>query len=295
MGKATVIIRTYNEARHLPELLESIRTQIVSNVELEVLVVDSGSTDDTLDIARGFHCRIEHIRKEDFSFGRSLNTGCAAATGDALVFISGHCIPASDMWLDRLLEPLAEGRAALAYGRQMGNGLSRFSECRIFEKYYPKDSRVPQQEGFFCNNANAALLRDVWQANPFDESLAGLEDMHLAKQLVGKNMAVAYVAEAAVYHLHDETWEEIKNRFERESIALQYIMPEIHVSFEDFLRYASSSILLDSRAAMQQKELFRRLGEIVMYRIAQYWGSYRGNHYHRIMSRQRKERYFYPR
>jgi len=292
--KASIIIRTYNEARHLPELLRGIQSQAAPGMESEIIVVDSGSTDGTQDIAKRFHCRIEHIRKEDFSFGRSLNIGCAAASGDVLVMISGHCIPANDNWLARIVEPLSDGRVALVYGCQRGNHESRFSECRIFEKYFPRISQIPQ-EGFFCNNANLALLRNVWQQNPFDEDLTGLEDMRLAKQLVGKGMSIGYVAEAVVYHLHEEPWAHIKNRFEREAMAMQHIMPEVHLSFADFLRYTFSSILLDFGAAVQSRKFLKFAPEIVMYRIAQYWGSYCGNHYHRKLSRERKERYFYPR
>lgn len=292
--KASVVIRTYNESKHLPELLQAIREQRLNGLETEVIVVDSGSTDRTLDIARDYDCRIEHIPKEDFSFGRSLNVGCQAASGDAFVFVSGHCIPANDSWLEHLVSPLENGDVVWTYGRQIGNGVSRFSECRIFEKYFPGESRIPQ-EGFYCNNANSALLADVWRSHPFDEELPGLEDMHLARKLVNLGMRLGYVAEAPVYHIHDENWSRVKNRFEREAIALQHIMPEIQVTFVDFLRYFSSSLLFDYGAALQNKVFLRNLADIFMYRLAQYWGAYRGNHYHRQLSKKRKERYFYPR
>ncbi len=292
--KASVIIRTYNEARHLPDLLKGIRSQIAPGFDIEVIVVDSGSSDTTLAIAESYKCRIEHIRKEDFSFGRSLNIGCQAATGDVLVIVSGHCIPANQNWLASIATPVADGKVAMAYGRQIGDDNSRFSECMIFGKYFPSSSQLPQQ-GFYCNNANSALLRSVWQNNPFDEELSGLEDMYLAKQISSKGMKIGYVADAVVYHLHQEDWSRIKNRFERESIALQHIMPEVHLRLIDFARYTISSVFYDSVSAFKIGLLFKYFPEIVMYRIAQYWGSYRGNHYHRKMSRERKERYFYPR
>jgi len=291
--KASIIIRTYNEARHLPNLIKGIQSQVAHGMESEIIVVDSGSTDGTLDIAKHFQCHIEYIRKEDFSFGRSLNLGCASASGDILVIVSGHCIPVHDNWLAKIVEPLVDGRIALVYGRQIGDNTSRFSECRIFEKYFPCVSHVPQ-EGFFCNNANSAILRSVWQQYPFNESLTGLEDMYLAKQLVGNGMSIGYVAEAIVYHLHDETWTHIKNRFEREALAMQHIMPEIHLSLADLLWYTLASIMFDFGAAVQCGHFLKYAPDVVMYRIAQYWGSYRGNHYHRKISRQRKERYFYP-
>jgi len=292
--KASIIIRTYNEQRHLSELLQAIRRQQSEHLEKEVIVVDSGSTDRTLDIAEEFGCRIEHIPRSQFSFGGSLNIGCRAATGDALVIISGHCIPASEHWLNRLVEPLLQRKVVWTYGRQIGNGLSRFSERRIFEKYFPTQSRIPQ-EGFFCNNANSALLAEVWRVHQFDEKLTGLEDLHLAKKLTGLGMYIGYVADAPVYHIHEETWSNVKNRFEREAIALQFIMPEVQVTVFDLARYLSSALLFDYAAALQEKAFLRNAVDIFMYRLAQYWGAYRGNHFHRQISKQQKERYFYPR
>ena len=102
----SVVIRTLNEERYLPELLESIKAQESERFSVEVVLVDSGSTDNTLMIAESFGARIVHIAKRDFSFGRSLNLGCGSALGDYLVFISGHCIPVDAHWIDSLVAPL---------------------------------------------------------------------------------------------------------------------------------------------------------------------------------------------
>lgn len=292
--KLSIVIRTYNEAAHLGGLLKAITEQQVAQDKLEILVVDSGSTDGTLAIAESFPVRILHIKKEEFSFGRSLNIGCAAAMGDVLVFVSGHCLPASQDWLSELISPLRNRSAVYSYGRQMGNGQSYFSECRIFAKYFPAVSRIPQ-EGFYCNNANSALLRKVWEQHRFDEELTGLEDMHLSKHLVRLGHKIAYVASAPVFHLHSEGWAQVKRRFEREAIALQHIMPEVQLSWFDCLRYWLSATSLDLRAARREGLLLSRAGEIVCYRLMQYWGAYCGNHMHRKLSKGRKEAYYYPR
>ncbi len=292
--KVSVIIRTYNESRYLPELLSEIQKQSVSANSIEIILVDSGSSDDTVSIAINFGCRIIKINKEDFSFGRSLNLGCEAAEGDILVFVSGHCIPVDQNWLMNLITPISDGRVVWTYGRQIGIQQSRFSEVQIFEKYYPSESAVPQ-DGFFCNNANAALLKSVWHGHRFNEELTGLEDMHLARLVVNKGMKLGYVADATVFHIHNESWQKIKNRFEREALALQYILPEVQVSFIDFVRYYLSSIVLDYRKAFRDGVLLKYGKEILFYRFAQYWGSYRGNNVHRKISRKTKEKYFYPR
>ncbi len=291
--KASVVVRTLNEARYLKELLQGIARQQTDNLESEVVLVDSGSTDQTLPIAQQYGCRILHISREQFSFGRSLNIGCEAANGDILVITSGHCVPASPQWLQKLCQPLLDGMAQYSYGRQLGGPTSQFSERRIFNKYFPATSRIPQ-EGFYCNNANAALLKAIWARYRFDEELTGLEDMHLAQRLVRDGERVAYVAEAPVYHYHSETWPQVRRRFEREAIALQQIMPNIHVGLLDTLRYILRSIWGDAVHAKRQGLLRQALPSIVLYRYHQYMGSYRGNHEHRQLSRAQKDEYFYP-
>ncbi len=296
--RLSLVVRTLNEARYLPELLQMVAAQVLApGFSAQTVLVDSGSTDGTLAIAKANGCLITHIRREEFSFGRSLNRGCEAASGDILVFVSGHCVPTGAHWLQRLVQPIADGQAAYTYGRQVGGPASRFSECRIFEKYYPPQSRVPQQ-GFFCNNANAALSRAAWAAHRFDEELTGLEDMELAKRLVAAGGKLGYVAEAAVYHHHQESWAQVQRRFEREAIALQKIMPQVQVGLVDTARYIFSSIRHDLRQARADTGanggLKRRLPEIVRYRVAQYSGSYKGNHELRRLSNAEKDHYFYP-
>lgn len=288
----SIVIRTYNEERHLADVLAAIAGQRC-DTPWEVVLVDSGSTDSTVEIARQHGCRIVTIAKESFTFGRSLNVGCEAAQGDVLVFLSGHCIPTDAHWLARLVAPVQAGTVVYSYGRQVGGATSRFSECQIFLKYYPETSAVPQA-GFFCNNANAALDRNTWAQFRFDERLTGLEDMALAKALVAAGGKVGYVADAVVTHLHDESWRTVKNRFEREAIALQAIMPQVHVTFGDFIRYFTSAVLIDLGAALQEKRVHRKAAEIAAYRFMQFLGSYRGNNEHRKLSREMKDRYFYP-
>ena len=299
---ASIIIRTYNEERYLGQLLAAIDDQeraregaggTTLTIEREVLVVDSGSTDRTVEIAESFGARVLHIASEDFSFGRSLNLGCDAAEGAVLVFISGHCVPCDAVWLRHLIIPILDGQVVAAYGKQRGGEATKLSEHQVFAKLYPDQSSIPQK-GFFCNNANAAVKRSVWETFRFDEDLLGLEDMFLGRQLVDAGMQLGYVAEAAVYHYHHETWAQVRRRYEREAIALQRVKPEWHLTFFDFLRYFMTSVILDNFFALQERRWPRSAGEILLFRFMQYWGSYRGNHEHRRMAEREKRRYFYP-
>ena len=292
--EASIVIRTLNEQRWLPELLTAVANQKFQGDEVEVVIVDSGSTDDTLKIAERFGSRVVHIRKEDFTFGRSLNVGCEAARGRCLVFVSGHCIPVGDQWLEDLVRPLREGRADYVYGRQEGFGPTKYSEIQLFKKYYPARTQIPQAD-IFCNNANAALLKSAWRDLRFDEALTGLEDMELAKRLVATGRRIGYVSEASVHHIHEESWRRVRTRYEREALALQRILPEVHVSMTDCVRYFVAGVLLDWGQSVRERVFLANAWPILAFRGMQYWGTWRGNNEHRQLSMRRREAYFYPR
>lgn len=290
---ASIVIRTLNEGRYLPELMRAIREQEYPAELVEVIVVDSGSTDETLKIAESAGCKIVRIRREEFSFGRSLNLGCAASEGEILVFVSGHCVPTGRNWLRDLLAPFSEETVAVTFGRQVGGAATRFSEHMLFEKYFPANGDAGQAP-FFCNNANSAVRQTLWERFRFDESLTGLEDMHLSKQAVSSGFSVRYVPEAGVYHYHHESWKQVRRRYEREAIALQQIMPEVHVTLFDAVRYFVAGCFGDWARAIAQKRFLRFFWEIVLFRFCQYSGAWRGNHEHRKLSHRQKEKYFYP-
>jgi len=291
---ASIVIRTYNEARYLPEVLLAVSEQTVPADQREVILVDSGSSDRTLEIARHHGCRIIHIKQSEFSFGRSLNVGCEAARGRNLVFISGHCVPTQSTWLADLVAPLEAKTAGITFGRQEGGPETKFSEHRLFAKYFPATD-LPPPSDFFCNNANAAVRRDLWDRIRYDETLTGLEDMHFARRAVGEGEKVQYVPGSSVYHYHHETWRKVKIRYEREAIALQRIMPEVHVHASDALRYFIAGVFADWARALSEKRFLKFALEIACFRFCQYYGTWKGNHIHRQLSRKSKEKYFYPR
>ena len=80
LPKVSIIIRCLNEEKYIGRLLAGISEQDYDNIE--IVVVDSGSTDATLSIVSNYSCRVLNIKPEDFSFGYALNVGCKAASGD---------------------------------------------------------------------------------------------------------------------------------------------------------------------------------------------------------------------
>lgn len=291
--RVSIIFRALNEEKWFDHALSACAEQRFPDDEIEVILVDSGSTDQTIAIAERHGCAIVHIKKSDFTFGRSLNYGCAAATGEFLVFISAHCIPANPDWLARLIAPLRTGAVDYVYGRQIGNEKSRFSERQIFAQYFPAADMIPQ-DGFFINNANAAIRKDAWAKYEFDEAVTGLEDMVLGKAIVNDGGKIGYVADATVTHIHEESFRQTRRRYYREALTLREIMPQVHFRFGDFLRYFFAGVFHDFSVALGEKTFWSTAPEIVAFRLMQFWGAYRGHNEHRTLSREDKERYYYP-
>ena len=292
----SIVIRTLNEEKYLQDLIDCINKQKISSEdEIEIILVDSGSTDQTLKIAEQNHLKILFIKKEIFSFGRSLNIGCKASSGEVLVFISGHCIPIGSTWLTNLCSSLKDGSSDYNYGRQVGVDTSYYSEKQHFKKFFPLNNKTNFFNGFFCNNANSAIKKKIWKKYKFDERITALEDMYLAQQIKRHGMKVSYQPEANVMHIHHENFYQIKNRYEREALALRWVIPNLKITFFEFIKIFFLYIFSDFSSAIKEKILMKNIFSIILYRLAMSYGSYVGNHKNIELSERSKKIYFYPR
>ena len=289
----SIIIRAYNEEKHIGRLLEGIRQQTLQDVD--VILVDSGSTDETVAVTESFGVRIVRIPPAEFTFGRSLNFGVRAARRELVVIASAHVYPVYPDWLETLLRPFAEGeKVALTYGKQRGPVTAKYSEQQIYHQWYPDASKA-QQETAFCNNANAAIRRSLWEKNPYDETLTGLEDLAWAKWAKDSGYAISYVAEAEIIHVHNETPCVVYNRYRREAMALRRIYPEAHFNFYDFLRLTVTNIFSDLWHAMREGMLWKNIPSIFWFRFMQFHGTRMGHRETSLITPQLRETFYYAR
>jgi len=287
----SLVIRCYNEEQHIGRLLSGIMKQTIKDVE--VIVVDSGSSDKTLSIASRYPVKVLSIHPREFSFGRSLNIGCKAATGEFIVIASAHVYPIYKDWLETLLAPFADSQVALVYGRQRGNETTPYSERQIFKKWFPPESNL-QTEYPFCNNANAAIRRSLWERLPYDESLTGLEDIEWARRALRSGQKIVYAADAEVVHIHNEPARLIYNRYRREAIALKRIFPQERFSLWDFVRLLAANVASDCYHALYEGVLGHNLVGIFLFRLMQFLGTYRGFAQRGPVTSQLKRAFYYP-
>lgn len=288
----SIVIRAYNEAQHLGRLLEGIRQQTIKDVE--IILVDSGSTDSTVAIAESYGAKVVHIPSAEFTFGRSLNLGIKSASRELIVIASAHVYPVYPDWLETLLRPFQDDLVALTYGKQRGYEGSKYSEHQIFHRWYPDVSNLDQVTSF-CNNANSAIRKILWEQHPYDEMLTGLEDLEWAKWAKGQGHKIAYVAEAEIVHIHNETPRGVYNRYRREAMALRHIYPETNFNLYDFVRLIVTNIASDLWHAVRERVLLKSIASIFWFRFMQFHGTRIGHRETSLVTPQLRETFYYAR
>lgn len=273
MPETSIIIRTFNEEKHIENLLRAIKEQDYKNYE--IIIVDSGSTDNTLEIALKFPVKVVGIESRDFTFGYALNVGCKASSGKYLVFVSAHIIPTSNQWLTNLITPFENNQVAMVYGRQMGYKNSKFSEKMDLKRLFGSSSLNSKSPLIYANNANSAIRKDLWKEHKFDEYLFGLEDIDWAKTMLEKGYLIHYEPKAAIYHIHEEEWYQVFNRYRREAIAAVRIGLEHPPQAKLSIWWMIKNLFLDLINSFPTYS-HHRLEEISRFRYYQWKGSNNG-------------------
>lgn len=288
----SIIIRTYNEAEHIEKLLTEVHRQ-QPPFRYEIIVVDSGSTDRTVEIALSHGCRLVTISPQDFSFGYSLNRGIEVSLGEYCVFVSGHCYPVGRDWLTHLIQPFTDPGVALVYGKQRGAACTKYSEHQIFQKWF-QDEGKGRQTLVFCNNANAAIRKKLWCEYRYNESITGLEDIDWAKAMVERGHFIYYAPDAQVIHIHRESYRQIFRRYEREALAMHALYPHDRFTLFDFLKLFLLNVLSDCFHAGREGVLAANCAGILAMRFFQFWGTYKGHNHHDPVSQGLKHKFYYP-
>ena len=210
MPSVSIIMRVKNEGRHLGRCLQQVFRQHYT--DFDVLLVDSGSTDNTLEIADRFRTRVLTIPPECFTYGYALNVGIAATQAPIVVSLSGHAIPYDSRWLGNLVRRFQDPRVAGAYSRQVCYPASPSYE-KIFVHLFPGHLiRIPGLSDMMFNNAGAAVRRDLWQHFPFDDVVPACEDHAWFLEARARGYKVLYAPDSIVIHSHEESFARFMRR-----------------------------------------------------------------------------------
>jgi rhamnosyltransferase len=205
----SVVVPVKNGGADLERCLDAIARQLTEG-PVEVVVVDSGSTDGSVAVARTHGAQVHEIPPEEFGHGRTRNLGASLAAGDVLVFTSQDAYAADEHWLARLVAPLEREEVAGSYGRQLPHDDASPPERYFLDFLYGPDSRLQRLEGSgepsfeqtLFSNVSSAMRRATWEEFPFADDLIMSEDQEWSRRVLRAGFELAYVADAAVHHSH---------------------------------------------------------------------------------------------
>jgi rhamnosyltransferase len=204
-GTVGVVIRTLNERALIGRCIETLQGQ-QPGFDLDILVVDSGSTDDTVAIAEAGGARVLHMRPDDFDYTKALNVGIEEVRGELVVLLSAHAIPTDERWLGNMLAPFADPAVAGVASRQVPWPDAPWDEVQRLARTFgvqPLAYTRANADAIVFSNAASAVRRAVWREEPF--TLPAAEDLEWAQRVVAAGRTVVYVPAAATYHSHAES------------------------------------------------------------------------------------------
>lgn len=217
---ASVALLTFNGGQYLKDLLDALFAQQTS-FPFEVIAIDSGSTDGTLEMLRRYPVELHEIPNSEFNHGETRNLGARLAKGDFVAYITQSATPVDNHWLQYLVDAFGiDERVGAVYGRHVprpGCDPITYRDITEFFKMMGPEDRPTVRETFsaegraeyaanegivgFYSDANSCLRKSVWEKVPY-QPLTYAEDQAFGRDILAAGYMKVYEPRAAVYHSH---------------------------------------------------------------------------------------------
>lgn len=202
---ATVAILTKNSGSGFTSVLDNVFSQL--GIDYEVLVIDSGSTDETISTAKKYPVRLVTIKPEEFGHGKTRNLAARLANGKFIVFVTHDAAPKSEHWLSELLKPFSDPKIAGVYGRQIPHSDEKILDKIFFLNLYGDQAIVWEKDKYssgdnIFSDANSAVRKDLLLKHHYRDDIIVSEDYEWANRVMQLGYKIAYHPEAQVVHSH---------------------------------------------------------------------------------------------
>ena len=209
--ETSIIIRAKNEERWIKQVLEKLFAQTYK--DFEVIVIDSGSSDETLSIVSKFSVKVVNILPEEFSYPHALNVGVENSKGKKYIAIlSAHSVPISNTWLEDGIRHFSRSNVLGVYG-----SLKALPDSTVWDKLYhslsyikekihsfPRGYRIIKKGGIgVLGFTNAIIRKDLWFEHNFNEEYGyGGEDGEWLNYWIERGYIAVKDLKVSVYHSH---------------------------------------------------------------------------------------------
>jgi rhamnosyltransferase len=213
----SIIVRSYNESWALRRTLPALKRQDYR--EWELIVIDSGSTDGSVEVIRRADPRhFIRIKPEEYNPGRVMNHGMRLARGDFAVFLNADATPQGSGWLRPLVTALQDSQVAAVFGRQIPRPDCQAVYAHDYERCFGPGRESAKWDHFF-SMVSSGLRKDVWSKRGFLETSRYSEDDEYTRWWRSQGYQVRYCPESVVMHSHNYTPGEVYQRFFGEARA----------------------------------------------------------------------------
>lgn len=306
----TVAIPTLDAGPSFQQTLEAIAAQEIEG-SVQLLICDSGSTDQTVEWARAVGADVLEIPREAFSHGLTRNLLMEEARGSHVAFLTQDAVPASPRWLAELCAAFAgAANVGMSFGPYLPRPGASLSVVRELTEWFgsfspdgaprvdwlaASERAIPSREllghrGFFTD-ANGCIARDAWRRVPFRD-VAYAEDHLLAHDMLRAGYAKVYTPHAAVIHSHEYSpWQWLERSFD-ESRAVTDIYDwtgngQVRTALQNLRGGVSSDLrFLRARNAARGKDTQDGLGSLLAaslcHQAARTTGAFLGAHARRL-------------
>lgn len=280
--KVTILIPTYNAGLHINNILSNINNQLFQNYEL--LIIDSSSSDNTVEIAKRYTENVIIIPQNEFDHGGTRAKAAQIAQGEIIIFLTQDALPYDEFTIENIIKVFEDENIGAAYGRQLS-----YEETNLFGKHlrsfnYGKTSYIRSKQDIKHYGIKTAFLSDSFAAYRksslesigwFKDGLILGEDTYAGAKMILADYKLAYVAEAQVYHSHSYTViQEFKRYFDIGVFhkCEHWILEEFGKAEGEGMKYVKSELkyLFDNGAWYLVPEFFIRNGmKYLGYKLGQ--------------------------
>jgi len=215
----SIIILTKNNGNTIGKVLQKIKIQQI-NFNFEIIIIDSGSSDDTIEQISKYNVKLYTIPPTEFGHGKTRNIASGYAIGDYLVYLSADAIPANECWLRNLVKNLTDENTGAVFGRQVPYESTTLMEQFFLLKNYPSEKSTQNQYSshelnmnMFFSNVNSVIKRSLWNKFKFSEILIISEDHDWARRVQDAGYTIEYDPYAMVTHSHNYNLHQVFKRY----------------------------------------------------------------------------------
>ncbi len=233
---ASVIFLTKNGGSLFRESLLAVLSQ-ETDFDFEVVAVDSGSTDGTLEFLKEQPVNLHCIPPESFNFGTTRDLGFSLGRGEILITVSQDAVPAGTDWLQLLCKPFSDPDVAAVQGKEKpwtDRNLFFWNKSRLF--YFTREIRRWYKIYQFVGMSfvNCAVRKSVWEKNHLGR-VEMSEDKVFQKMLATQGQRIVVAQAAKVWHSHQYDQQSLAKRCKNEGLGWRVVG----------INYSRSDMILD--------------------------------------------------